>query len=166
MPYPGFQALFSLFPQDTHFCLLPWPLPDYSLGIPSSTPGRPSFPTQPVTPLPAPRDSEETSYLGGQAGWCHSHSHHPDPSTPTSSAGSGPNASDAESDIQTRAWPAWLQGPHTAGHTHPHPRASLPTQAAHRHPPHTLCYTQEPPWRGHPAASACAETRLLSTQLT
>lgn len=81
MPYPGFQALFLLSPQDAHFCLLPWPLLGYALGVLSSTPGRPSFPTQPVTPLPTPRGSEETSYLGGQAGRCRSHSHHPDPSS-------------------------------------------------------------------------------------
>lgn len=130
-------------------------------------PGRPCFPTQPVTPLPL-RNTEETRYLRGRVGWCHSHSHHPGPFNTNPLPWQRPRPSNAESDIQNRASAPRLGKPHTAGHTRPHPWASLPTQASHRHPPHTLCCTRSPS-RGHPAASASRQKQpswLLCTQPT
>lgn len=80
--------------------LAPAFLPDPSQAVPCAAPlsaaGQLCFPTQLVTPRPAPRDTEEKGPLKSQAGWCHSHSHRPWPFNTTSTAGSGPSASDRE----------------------------------------------------------------------
>lgn len=63
---------------------------------PGPRPRQPFFPTQFVTLLSTPRDTEEISHLRDQADWCPSHSHQTVPSTPTSPAGSNPSDSKPE----------------------------------------------------------------------
>lgn len=147
-------------------------LPGHSQATPSavpfSTPGRPSFPTLPVTPLPAPRDTEEASYLSGLAGQCHSHSHHPGPFNTNQRCWTQPKG------LRRWEWhpnqnpsrlPGWKDHTQQDVHT-PTTGASLPTQASHRHPSHVLRYSREP-LSGAPCCFHLqTKTRLFSTQLT
>lgn len=141
MPYPGFQALFSLFPQDSHFGLPPRPLPGYTHAARFSTRGRPSFPTQLVKRLPAPRDTEETGYLRGQAGWCPSHSRHPWLFNTNQLCWKWPNRLQGKSDIQTRASEAEAR---KAGRTTHSRTRTPPSPGLTQTPLHPLCYTQSP----------------------
>lgn len=167
MPHPCFQALLSLFPEDSPFCLLPWPLPGYTQRCPVSTLGVPAFPHSLCHLSRSGTQRKPATSEAGRAGAIPTAITR-GPSTPTRSRWQRPRPSDAESDIQNRATAPRLGGPHTAGRTHPHPRASLPTQASHRHPPHTLRGTRSPS-RGHPAASASRQKQrswLLGTRPT
>lgn len=132
---PKTQASTSLPSPSQSTPLLSWAPPQAAL-----------FPTQFVTLLSTPRDTEEISHLRDQADWCHSHSHQTVPSTPTSRAGSNPRASNTQC-LQTRAsWGLQGQKDHTQD-VHTPPVASSPPRPhtdTHTVVPHTpCCYKQQ-----------------------